>query len=205
MRALVKRRAGRSSGETAAASVTAVLHAWRQGNPGAEDRLFAMVYAELKRQAAGHLRRERREHTLSPTAVVHEAYLRLVAGSDVEWQDRTHFLAVASQVMRRLLVDHARARLASKRPQEKLRVTLDGLPAASSCDAVALDEALEALAMLDARQSQLVVLRYFGGLSVDETAEALAISPATVKREWTVARAWLHRRLKTGHATGAPG
>jgi len=169
------------------------------GSSQAKEELFKALYGDLRRRAAQQLKGERPGHTLSPTALVHEAYVRLAGRTEVAWKNRAHFLAVASQVMRGVLVDHARARQARKRPDARLRVTLEGIaatPQASDCEILALNDALEELEGFDPRQSQIVILRYFGGLSVDETAHVLDISPATVKREWTVAKAWLHRRLK---------
>ena len=163
------------------------------------ERLMPLVYRELRRQAAGYLRKERAGHTLQPTALVHEAYLRLHDQRDVHWQNRAHFFGVAAQAMRRILVDHARGRLRAKRGGADRRVTLteSALVAAErSVDVIDLDAALERLSVLDPRQGRVVELRYFGGLSVEETAEVLEISPATVKREWTMAKAWLHSELK---------
>ena len=176
--------------------VTAILQDWREGNAEALPRLLDAVYAELRRLARHYLSQERAGHTLQPTALVHEAYMKLV-DQRVSWQNRAHFFAVAAQAMRRVLVDHARGHLAQKRGGAQERVTLsaaEGL-AAPEVDLIALDSALEKLAALDPRQSQIVELRYFGGLTNEETAEALGISPATVKREWTVAKAWLRKAL----------
>jgi RNA polymerase sigma factor (TIGR02999 family) len=160
--------------------------------------LLPLVYDELRRLADRALGRERPGHTLQPTALAHEAYLRLVAQRAPRWQHRAHFLAMAAQIMRRILVDHARARHAAKRAGQRARLTLTGLAAYTperSVDLEALDEALARLAALDERQSRIVEFRFFGGLSIDETAEVLGISPATVKREWTMAKAWLRRAL----------
>jgi RNA polymerase sigma factor (TIGR02999 family) len=180
--------------------VTALLLAWRAGDAQAGERLLPMVYEELHRQAARAMRREDDAHTLQPTALVHEAYLRLVDQRRVEWKNRAHFFGVAAQAMRRVLVDHARGRLAEKRGGALQRVTLGDAGSEASTDAglevLALHEALERLAQLDADQARLVELRYFGGLGIDETAEALGVSAATVKREWAVARAWLRRELE---------
>jgi RNA polymerase sigma factor (TIGR02999 family) len=181
--------------------VNSLLVAHGQGDSTASAALVEAVYAELRKRAAGYLRRERRGHTLQPTALVHEAYLRLVDQSRVEWQGRAHFLAVAAQMMRRVLVDHARRRRAARRGGGATRITLDEALARSvprQLDLLALDEALDALAALDPQQSRIVELRAFGGLSVVETAEALGISPATVKRDWSFARAWLARRMRGG-------
>jgi RNA polymerase sigma factor (TIGR02999 family) len=179
--------------------VTAILQDWRQGNAEALPRLLEAVYAELRRLARHYLSQERAGHTLQPTALVHEAYMKLV-DQRVSWQNRAHFFAVAAQAMRRVLVDHARSHLAQKRGGAQERVTLsaaEALGTAPEVDLVALDTALEKLGRLDPRQSQIVELRYFGGLTNEETAEALGISPATVKREWTVAKAWLRNALSS--------
>jgi RNA polymerase sigma factor (TIGR02999 family) len=183
------------------ADVTQLLLAWRSGDASAADELFPAIYSELRRQAARAMRQEGIEHTLQPTALVHEAYLRLVDQRRVQWQNRAHFFGVAAQLMRRILVDHARGRHAAKRGGGMQRITLGdadalaGAPTDDSVDLLALHEALEALAALDPLQARLVELRYFTGLNIEETAEALDVSPATVKREWTVARAWLRREL----------
>lgn len=182
-----------------APDVTGLLLAWRAGDASAGDRLLVAIYDELHRQAARAMRREGDAHTLQPTAVVHEAYLRLVDQRRVEWRNRAHFFGVAAQMMRRVLVDHARARLADKRGGALQRVTLGDAGAAPAqdddLDVLALHDALERLAILDPDQARLVELRYFGGLGIEDTAEALGVSPATVKREWAVARAWLRREL----------
>jgi RNA polymerase sigma factor (TIGR02999 family) len=181
--------------------VTDLLRAWAAGDPAALDELLPLVYDELRRQARRYMRAQPPGHTLQTTALVHEAYLRLVGQSHVDWQGRAHFLGVASKAMRSILVDHARARSAAKRGGAARAVTLDeagGLADASSqrgVDVLALDEALARLAELDARKSHLVELRYFGGLGIEEAAAVLGVSPATVKREWTTARAWLRREL----------
>jgi RNA polymerase sigma-70 factor (ECF subfamily) len=178
--------------------VTRLLIAWSGGEEAAAAPLMDAVYAELRHLARGYLLRERRDHSLAATALVHEAYVKLVDQRRVQWQNRAHFFAVASRVMRRLLVDHARAHAAAKRGAG-LTVSLDGIdPGApgEDPDVIALDQALEKLARLDPRQARLVELRFFGGLTVEETAEAMDISPATVKRHWTVARAWLARELE---------
>jgi RNA polymerase sigma-70 factor (ECF subfamily) len=163
------------------------------------DRLMPDAYQELRRLAAAYLRRERPGQTLQPTALVHEAYIRLLKDKPGRWQNRAHFCAIAANAMRQILVERARARAALKRGGGQPRVTLvDGLAAApddSPVDLLALDQALSRLAELDAQQARIVELRYFGGLSVEETADALHISPATVKRDWSVARAFLAREL----------
>jgi len=189
--------------------ITALLRAWSGGDVAAEAKLLPLVYDQLRRQAAHQLRRERPGHSLSPTAVVHELYLRLVPQERAVWANRTQFFAVASRLIRRVLVDHARERGAVKRAGDRQRVTLDENLAETGprdgprdADVLALDAALEELGALDPRRARLVELRYFGGLSLEETASALEISPATVSREWQLARAWLHRRLAAGAAAG---
>jgi RNA polymerase sigma-70 factor (ECF subfamily) len=181
--------------------VTQLLLAWDKGDPEAGDRLLPLVYAELHRRATAAMRRENEGNTLQATALVHEAYLRLVDQDRVAWKNRAQFYGVAAQVMRRILIDHAREHLAQKRGGGARQVTLSGLEAAAdsddAVDVLALDQALGQLARLDARQARLVELRYFGGLSIEETAEALDVSPATVKREWATARAWLRRELSS--------
>jgi RNA polymerase sigma factor (TIGR02999 family) len=180
--------------------VTALLHAWTAGDTEARDRLMAVLYQELHRRAAAHLRRERPGHTLQPTALVHEAYLKLLKDRPERWQNRAHFCAIAAHAMRQILIERARARDALKRGGGQPRVTFDeGLPAAQAerpIDLMSLDSALDRLAALDAGQARIVELRYFGGLSIEETAEAMGISPATVKRHWAVARAWLAKELE---------
>jgi RNA polymerase sigma factor (TIGR02999 family) len=186
--------------------VTALLHAWGGGDVGARDRLFSLVYDDLRRRAAGHLRRERPDHSLQPADLVNEAYLRLTEQHRIAWQNRSQFFGVASQMMRRILVDRARAHQASKRAGAWLSVTLDDGIAASparSCEVLALDRALSELSGIDPRQGLLVELRYFGGLSLEETASLLEISPTTVKREWRIAKAWLYRRLSMRPRTSA--
>ncbi|MGI8497458.1 MAG: sigma-70 family RNA polymerase sigma factor [Gemmatimonadaceae bacterium] len=184
-----------------ASDVTALLIAWGGGERSAADRLIPAVYEELHRQAARAMRREGHEHTLQPTALVHEAYLRLVDQQRVEWRNRAHFFGIAAEVMRRVLVDHARAKLAAKRGGGAQRLTLecaaDVSAANSETDVLALHDALDRLALFDPGQARLVEMRYFGGLSIEETAESLGVSPATVKREWVLARAWLRRELST--------
>ena len=183
--------------------VTPLLLAWRRGDASAGERLLPVIYAELHRQAARAMRREPQEHTLQATALVNEAYLRLVGQDRVEWHNRAHFFGVAAQLMRRILVDHARAQDAAKRGGGAQRVTFAGDEGEAHAendegmDVLALHEALEILAALDARQARVVELRYFSGLNIEETAEAMDISPATVKREWAIARAWLRRELRS--------
>jgi RNA polymerase sigma factor (TIGR02999 family) len=172
-----------------------------RGDLEARDALFPQVYRELRRLAAAYLRRERPDHTLAPTALVHEAYLRLVGQRRLTWQNRAHFFGVAAQMMRRALVDHARERQAAKRGGADVRVALDEAIAAvepKDCDLLLLDQALSDLSACDPRLAQVVELRYFGGLSEQEVAVVLSLSRATVTREWQTARAWLFRRLTTG-------
>jgi RNA polymerase sigma factor (TIGR02999 family) len=179
--------------------VTALLRAWSKGDAEAGERLIPLVYDELRRQAARHLRRERREHTLRPTGLVHEAYLRLVEQRQAAWQNRSQFFAVAARVMRRVLGDHARRHLAHKRGGSRCRVSLDDAdgasPAERDLDLLALEQALTELAALDAAKARIVELRFFGGLSLPETAAVLGVSESTVSREWRMARAWLYRRI----------
>ncbi len=180
------------------ADVTALLQAWRGGDIDARDRLATVVYQELRRRAGAYLRRERVEHTLQPTALVHEVFLLLVKQDRTSWQNRAQFFGVASQMMRRLLVDRARARNMAKRSGRWTRVTLDEELAKGHSDVVDvldLDHALSALAAFDARKSQVAELRFFGGLSLEETGHVLGISVATVEREWQAGRAWLYARL----------
>jgi len=179
-------------------AVTRLLKAWSEGDLAARDELVPLVYDELRRRAAAYLRRERQGHTLQPTALVHEAYSRLAAQHE-PFENRSQFFAMASQMMRRVLVDHARAHYARKRASGGFRVELtEGLAVAQprQLDLIALDQALEELAVLDARQVRLVELRFFGGLTAEEAAEALHVSLATANRDWALARAWLFRRLK---------
>ena len=181
--------------------VTALLIAWGNGDEQALEALMPLVYQELHRLAARHLGRERQDHTLQTTALVHEAYLRLVDQKEVQWRNRMHFYAVAATQMRRILVDHARARRYAKRGGGARQVEMDEAMLVSderAADVVALDEALDALAEFDARKSRMVELRFFGGLSIEETAEALGVSPGTVMRDWTLAKAWLQREISKG-------
>jgi RNA polymerase sigma factor (TIGR02999 family) len=183
------------------ADVTRLLSDWSKGNQGAFDQLAPAVYDELRRLAARYLSRERAGHTLQPTALVHEAFLRLIDQSRVEWQGRAHFFGVAAQMIRRILVDHARAHQAAKRGAGAVHFAIDDnfdAAAPRDLDLVALDDALAALAELDAQQTRVIELRFFGGLSIEETAAVLKVSPATVKREWAAARAWLYRELQRG-------
>jgi RNA polymerase sigma-70 factor, ECF subfamily len=190
--------------------VTRLLVQWSGGNEAALGELTSLLYRELRSLAQRHLRRERSNHTIQRTALVHEAFVRLVNQQSVDWRSRGHFFALASTLMRRILVDHARARLSSKRggglPVESLSEIEDGNEPAddsgsdsdSDEDITAIDSALTRLAAVDDRQVQIVQMRYFGGMTIEETARALDISEATVKREWTLARAWLKRELSKG-------
>jgi RNA polymerase sigma-70 factor (ECF subfamily) len=180
-------------------AVTELLRAWSDGDDGALEQLLPLVEAELRRLARGYMGRERRGHTLQTTALVNEAFLRLTDARRVRWQDRAHFLGISARLMRRVLVDHARARGYLKRGGGVQRVTLhEGLVTSPdpALDVVALDRALEALAKVDGRKSQIVELRFFGGLSVEEAAEVLHVSPDTVKRDWRLAKLWLLRELE---------
>jgi RNA polymerase sigma-70 factor (ECF subfamily) len=179
-------------------NVTQLLIAWNGGDKQALDKLLPVVYDELRRQAAGYLRRERPGHTLQTTALIHEAYLRLIDQKSVQWQNRAQFFGIAAQMMRRILVDHARTKHRAKRGGSDIRVSLtDATPVTKDPDLnlVELDEALNRLEKIDPQQSKIVELRFFSGLNVEETAAALQISPATVKRNWKVAKAWLHREI----------
>lgn len=178
--------------------VTRLLAGWSQGDRQALDELMPIVYAELKQLAHAYLRKERADHTLQSTALVNEAFLRLIQQQDAEWKNRAHFFAISARVIRRILVDHARAHQAEKRGAGGVKLELDEAMAVSpeqNLDLVLLDEALEKLAVLDARQSRIIELRFFAGLSVEDTAEVMNLSTATVKREWSSARAWLFREL----------
>jgi RNA polymerase sigma factor (TIGR02999 family) len=178
--------------------VTRLLQVWRAGDRNALDALVPLVYEELRRLAHFQLQKERPNHTLQSAALVHEAYARLVGQDSLEFQSRTHFFAVAAQLMRQILVDYARRRRAEKRGAGLCMLTLDdamALPQRKDLDVVALDDALTALAEIDPRQSRVVELRFFAGLSLEETALVLEVGPATVQRDWTAARAWLHREI----------
>jgi RNA polymerase sigma factor (TIGR02999 family) len=191
-----------SSGpDSADADVTALLRAWHAGDEEAYRRVTAILYAELRRQAAHHMRRRRLGDTLQTTALVHEAFMRLAGAGQVDWQDRRHFLAVAAKTMRRILVDAARAVRSGKRGAGAEHVPLPSSVEAGGpvpLDVIALDQALDALGALDARKVQVVELRFFGGLTVEETAEVLEVAPDTVARDWRMARTWLLREL-AGH------
>lgn len=180
------------------AEVTELLSLWSGGDPAALESLMEAVYPELRRLAHSYLRRERPGHTLQSTALVNEAYLRLVDQKSVTWQSRAHFFGIAAHMMRRILVDHARSRQASKRGTGISLLELDEAIAGSGprdLDLVILDQALESLSRIDPQQGRIVELRFFAGLSIEDTAEALKISPATVKREWAIAKAWLYREM----------
>ena len=180
-------------------AVTELLRAWSDGDEGALERLMPLVEAELRRLARGYMGRERRGHTLQVTALVNEAFLRLTGARQLRWQDRAHFLGISARLMRRVLVDHARARGYRKRGGGAQQVTLDEALVVSSEPAVQLldlDRALDTLAAADARKSRVIELRFFGGLSVEETAEVLHVSPDTVKRDWRLAKLWLLRELE---------
>jgi len=182
-------------------NVTKLLVQWSSGDQGALDSLIPLVYEELRRVARYYLKQEKQSNTLSSTALVHEAYLRLVNQKEVTWQNRAHFFGVAAQMMRRILVDHARRHGYAKRGGGALTLALEeavATPQRREIDLVALDDALDSLAKLDERQSRMVELRFFGGLSIEETSEVLGVSMPTVKREWASARAWLFREITRG-------
>lgn len=184
--------------------VTDLLARWRAGDQQAFDKLMPLVYRELRQLAHHYLRQERTGHTLQSTALVHEAYLRLLGQSPPEWKNRAHFFGIAAHLMRQILVDHARGRAAAKRGGGTILLALDESLAGArgaNVDLIALDKALQELAQLDAQQARIVELRFFAGLTIEDTSEVLGISPATVKREWVTARAWLFRAI-TGEAAG---
>jgi len=185
-------------GSVSSERITALLIEWKQGNQEAAATLMPLVYDELRLMARRYLRREGSKQTIHTGTLVHEAYLKLVDQKDVHWQNRAHFFGVAAQLMRRILVDHARRRAAAKRGAGGQCLSLDAtgvVPGWQPVELVALDEVLNRLSKLDSEQAQIVELRFFGGLSIEETAEAIGMSPATVKREWAVAKAWLHREM----------
>ena len=186
--------------------VTQLLQAWSDGSLEARDRVLALVYQDLRRKAAAHLRRERPGHTLQPTALVHEAYVRLADQHNAAWQNRAQFLAVVSRIMRRILVDHARARLATKRSGRWARVALEAEAATVSpnhIDVLDLDAALDRLAAFDARKSRIAEMKFFGGLSLEEMSEVLELSSKTVERDWQAARAWLFKTLSAPHESSS--
>lgn len=179
-------------------TITQLLIEWGNGDQQALDQLTPLVYDELRRMARTLLRRERPTHTLQATALVHEAYLRLIEQHSVSWQNRAHFFGIASQMMRRILVNHALAHSTSKRGGDVVKLAFDeatGFAGQHEADLISLDEALKELELIDPKQAHIVELRFFGGLSVEETAEVMNISPATVKREWSTARLWLRRQM----------
>jgi len=178
--------------------ITRLLQEWSDGDQTALTKLMPLVYDELRRLAHRYMAQERSDHTLQTTALVHEAYLRLVGQKDVQWQNRAHFFAVSAQLMRRILVDHARTQHAAKRGGGGLKLSLDeaaNVPYEPAAELIALDEALTKLADIDRRKSRIVELRFFGGLTLDEVAEMLSVSSPTVMRQWRVARAWLYREM----------
>jgi RNA polymerase sigma factor (TIGR02999 family) len=181
--------------------VTGLLHAWQAGDSAALDKLVPLVYDTLHRMAQRQMRRERADHTLQPSAIVNEAYLKLVGHRGAEWEDRTHFYLVAGRIMRQVLVDHARRRAAKKRNVSiaASRIETIAMPTTREVDVIAVNDALEKLANLDSEQARIVELRFFAGLTIGEAASVLNVSSATVQRKWSVARAWLHRELM-GHA-----
>lgn len=186
--------------------ITRLLADWSNGDRQALEKLTPLVYDELRRLAGRYLRQERAGHTLQSTALVHEAYMKLVGQNNVRWQNRAHFFGIAAQMIRRILVDYARARKADKRGSGAERLSLDeaiALPGGQDLDLVALDDALDGLAKIDARQSRLVELRFFAGLTIEETAEVMQMSLATAKRDWVSAKAWLSRevRRQSAHAS----
>lgn len=178
--------------------VTTLLHAWADGDEGALEQLLPLVETALRRLARGYLRRERQGHTLEPTALVNEAFMRILDARNLRWNDRSHFMGIAARLMRRVLVDHARARTCQKRAFDAADVALEEAVAtsdATALDVIAVDRALEALAAVDPRKARVVELRFFGGLSVDETADVLHVSTDTIKRDWRLAKVWLSREL----------
>jgi RNA polymerase sigma factor (TIGR02999 family) len=187
------------------ANITELLLAWNRGDEAALQNLVPAVYNELRRLAQHHLRFEPSDHTLQATALVNEAYLRLVDQKRVNWKNRAHFFGAAAQIIRRILVDHARGRHRLKRGGHAIKISLcDGIDAMAGAelDVVALDHALHKLAKHDEQQERIIELRFFAGLSIEDTAAALNISAATVKRDWAMARAWLHREMTSGTASG---
>jgi RNA polymerase sigma factor (TIGR02999 family) len=196
-------------GQERSGDITHLLHGWRAGDREALDALLPIVHKELQRLAHFQLRRERPDHTLESTALVNEAYLRLVGMNAPQWEGRSHFFAIAAQLMRQILVDYARRRRAGKRGGGKGPQSLDDSAIVLSqgqdkdVDVVALDDALKALAKIDPRKAQVVELRYFGGLNFEETAEVLKVSAITAQRDWSTARAWLHREMRRGSTDGS--
>lgn len=180
--------------------ITQILREWSDGKREALDQLLPLVYNQLRRQAANYLRRERPDHTLQTTALIHEAYIKLIDQKSVQWKNRAHFFAIAAQAMRRILVDYARTKHRNKRGGDAAKMSLEDATMIAveekSIDLMALDEALNKLAVMDELKSRIVELKYFSGLDVDETAEVLGVSRKTIERHWTMAKAWLHRELK---------
>jgi len=179
--------------------ITAQLKQWKYGDVASKDELMSQIYNELREIAAQYLRKERAHHTLQPTALANEAYLRLVKIDDIEWKDRTHFFAVSAKIIRHVLIDYARARSTQKRRGSYQPLELEDaleLSISPETDLLALDEALKQLAEFDPRQSKIVELRFFGGLTIEETARVIGMSPASVKREWVIAKSWLYRKLQ---------
>ena len=194
-------RSRTSSGDDQTSETTQLLRAWAEGDQGALERLTPRVYRTLRRIAGYQLKNERAGNSMQATALVHEAYLELIDVTNVDWQHRAHFFAVSAEIMRHILIDRARRRIAAKRGGAAERVNLDELPdlrGGRAKELIALDDALNALATNDARKARVVELRFFGGLSVDETAAVLAVSPETVMRDWKFARSWLHAELARG-------
>ena len=186
--------------------VTLLLSALTRGDEGAASNLIPVVYDELRRLASSYMRRERVDHTLQPTALVHEAYLKLIEQRSVNWQSRAHFFGIAAQLMRRILIDHARSHTREKRGGEQKKVSLDEVFVFSEQQAdelLAVDDSVNRLEKIDPRQARVVELRFFGGLGVEEVAEVLGVSPKTVKRDWSVAKAWLYADLKERHGIDA--
>jgi RNA polymerase sigma factor (TIGR02999 family) len=189
---------GKCVGSSSSQPVTELLARWKNGDVSARDALVPLVYDELRRIARRCLSSQSSSNTLQPTALVHEAYLRLARRDSIDWQGRAHFFALSAQMMRQILVDHARKHAAAKRGSNAITLVVDEASAVSkvrSLDLIALDDAMQRLAALDPRQCQIVELRFFGGLSIEETAQTVNISPATTKREWATARLWLHRAM----------
>ena len=183
--------------------ITTLLHSWADGDEAALEQLLPLVETELRRLARGYLRRERQGHTLQPTALINEAFMRILNAKNLRWNDRSHFMGMAARLMRRVLVDHARARTSQKRAFDAADVPLDMIVApsdATSMNVVAVDRALEALAAVDPRQARVVELRFFGGLSIEETADVLHLSTETIKRDWRLAKLWLSRELRGASA-----
>ena len=198
MGSVIDRRSGGDYSDPLTRNITHLLKEWSEGDQQALDELTPLVYEELRQQAGRYLRKERPNHSLQATALINEAFLRLIDVKDVQWQNRAHFFAIAANLMRRILVDHARRRDAEKRGGSQVCLTLDeGLAWANEpdVDLLAIDEALDKLAVIDEQQARVVELRFFSGLTVEETAIALGVSPKTVKRDWSVARAWLKREI----------